>query len=118
MAEKRDNLLREFRKKRVEVGDSVVVEEGLLYEYCKDPHRDVTVKVKKVLEDGSIIVCNSENYRDEVTLTDGDYELDIFNVGADPFLKSHGEATSEQLTMTCHAFLENSVSMYGARVLN
>ena len=85
MAEKRDNLLREFRKKRIEVGDSVVVEEGLLYEYCKDPHRDVTVKVKKVLDDGSIVVCNSENYRGDVTLTDGDYELDIFNVGADPF---------------------------------
>jgi len=85
MAEKRDKMLENFRKKRVEAGDTVIVEEGLLNEYCKDPHRDVTVKVKKVLDDGSIVVFNSENYRDDVTLTDGDYELDIFNVGADPF---------------------------------
>ena len=85
MAEKRDKMLENFRKKRVEAGDTVIVEEGLLNEYCKDPHRDVTVKVKKVLDNGSIVVCNIENYRDNVTLTDGDYELDIFNVGADPF---------------------------------
>lgn len=85
MAEKRDKMLEEFRKKQIEVGDTVVVEEGLLYEYCKNPHRDVTVKVKKVLDDGSIVVYNSENYREDVTLKDGDYELDIFNVGADPF---------------------------------
>lgn len=85
MAEKRDKMLENFRKKRVEAGDTVIVEEGLLNEYCKDPHRDVTVKVKRVLDSGEIVVCNIENYRDDVTLTDGDYELDIFNVGADPF---------------------------------
>ena len=85
MAEKRDKMLENFRKKRVEAGDTVIVEEGLLNEYCKDPHRDVTVKVKRVLDSGEIVVCNIENYRDDVTLKDGDYELDIFNVGADPF---------------------------------
>lgn len=85
MAEKRNKMLKEFRKKQIEVGDYVVVEDGLLYEYSKDPHRDVTVKVKKVLDDGSIVVCNGENHRDDVTLKDGDYELSIFNVGADPF---------------------------------
>lgn len=85
MAEKRDLMIKEYLNKEVEVGDKVVVEERHLYKYSNSPHRDVTVKVKKVLDDSSIVVYNSENYRDDVTLKDGDYKLDIFNVGADPF---------------------------------
>lgn len=85
MGTKRDKLVSEYLKRDVEAGDMVIVEEGLLYKYCKDPKREVSVTVKKTLEDGSILVSNSENYREDAIIHAGDYRLDTFRIGADPF---------------------------------
>lgn len=84
MAEKRDKMIECHLNKRVEVGDTVIVANGLLDKYCKDPNRNVSVRVKEVFEDGSIVVYNSQNYRDDV-IHEGEYKLDTFKIGADPF---------------------------------
>ena len=60
MAEKRDKMIECYLKKRVEVGDTVIVANGLLDKYCKNPNRNVSVRVKSVLGDGSIVVRNSQ----------------------------------------------------------
>lgn len=87
MGTKKDKLVSEYLKRDVEVCDMVIVEEGLLYKYCKDPKREVSVTVKKTLEDGSILVSNSENYREDAIIHAGDYRLDTFHIGANPFPK-------------------------------
>ena len=87
MAEKRDKMIEKRLSEGVKVGDAVIVEEGLLYKYCKDPKREVSVTVKKTLEDGSILVSNSENYREDAIIHAGDYRLDTFHIGANPFPK-------------------------------
>lgn len=85
MAEKRDKMIEKRLSEGVKVGDMVIVEEGLLYKHCKDPKREVSVTVKKTMEDGSILVSNSENYREEAIINVGDYRLDTFHIGANPF---------------------------------
>ena len=86
MGTKRDKLVQEYLKKDVEVGDSVIIEEGLLRSFCRDPHHDITVTVKRVLDDGSIVVCDKDNDYREV-IKPGDYEFDTFRIGANPFPK-------------------------------
>lgn len=87
MAEKKDIMIKEYLNKKVEVGDKVVVKEVRLYRYAGNPQHRVTVSVKEVYEDGRILVENSAPYRDDVVLYEGEYELDTYRIGANPFPK-------------------------------
>ena len=85
MAGKKDKMLEEYLKKKIVAGDSVNVAEGLLYPYANDPNRSATVKVKEVYDDGHILVANSMSYREDVVLHEGQYKLDTYHIGANPF---------------------------------
>lgn len=85
MAAKKDKMLKDFLAQPLKVGDSVNVKYGLLYEYARDPEHIVSVKVKEVYDDGSIMVENTETYRSSVVLKEGDYTRNTYRVGANPF---------------------------------
>ena len=85
MAEKKDRMIKDFLAEKLKIGDTVLVEDGLLYKFARDPHRKEAVKVKEIYDNGKIKVSNTEDYRDDVILENGQYERNLMNVGANPF---------------------------------
>ena len=105
MAEKKDIMIEEYLKKGVVVGDKVIVEEGLLYPYAKCPQRSVSVMVKETYDDGRILVANSASYRDDVVLSDGQYKLDTYHIGANPFPKKSWRSAIRTLNFDLSSIL-------------
>lgn len=85
MAQKKDKMIQDFMSDKIKVGDKVLVKNGLLYKYARDPERKETVKVLEIYNDGRIKVSNTESYRDDIIVSSDQYERDLWSVGANPF---------------------------------